>query len=505
MLDKIKKEISSHSLVYLSLLIILIFSASFRLYRLNDLLGFYYDQGRDALRVLDVLALRDLPAIGPITGIGGLYLGPLWFYLLAPFYFIGQGNPVIPAIFVCLLDVGAVFMLYWLGKEFYSRQVGILAAFFWGFSYYLTLSARWFSNPSPQPFFVVLLIYGLGKFFLEKKEKYLLLVSFCLAVTLQLQIASAIFFFPVIGLIWLVFRTKPKKKQYLLGAILIFLAFLVPQFLFEIKNNFLMTKNFFSFTRGDLNTETQTWTIPTFQLIKERLLFYFDTFFSKLKPRPGLGSKILASLWLIFTFFFLKKERSQSMTLILVSFLVLPLFLLFFFVGNYGQLYGYYLTGYFPVFIFLFALFTAFFLKKKFLLPIFIFIIIWFLNENLVSQKNYLAERVDAPTRIALGNQLQTIDWIYQDAKDEKFNVDVYVPPVIPYAYDYLIPWRGKQIYNQQPVEEWVPLLYTLSEVDPPHPERLEAWLSRQEGIGKVIKSQKFGGITVERRERIEQ
>jgi len=51
--------------------------------------------------------------------------------------------------------------------------------------------------------------------------------------------------------------------------------------------------------------------------------------------------------------------------------------------------------------------------------------------------------------------------------------------------------------------ENKVPLLYTLYEIDPPHPERLEAWLNRQKGIGKVEGSASFGGITVERRERI--
>jgi len=45
--------------------------------------------------------------------------------------------------------------------------------------------------------------------------------------------------------------------------------------------------------------------------------------------------------------------------------------------------------------------------------------------------------------------------------------------------------------------------LYTLYEIDPPHPERLKAWLDRQKGIGKVIETYTVGGITVERRIRI--
>jgi hypothetical protein len=102
------------------------------------------------------------------------------------------------------------------------------------------------------------------------------------------------------------------------------------------------------------------------------------------------------------------------------------------------------------------------------------------------------------PTEIVLQNQLIAVNWIKFDAGEEKFNIDVYVPPVIPHSYDYLFLWNNIKQETNQTI-----LLYTLYEVDPPHPERLEAWLKRQEKIGKVIYEEKFGGITVQRRERI--
>lgn len=505
-----KKEILDHKLIYLVLGLILVLAAFFRLYRVNHLLGFYYDQGRDALRVQDVLNLKDFPAIGPVTGIEGIFIGPLWYYLLTPFYWLGRGNPVVPAVFVSLMDVGAVFFLYWLVKEFYNRKTGLLAAFFWGFSYHLTRSARWLSHPPLLPFFTVLLIYSLAKFFLEKKEKHFLLVFLFLAIAFQLEIASAIFFLPTLGVIWLVCgRPLPSNKRYLFGALLIFLAFLMPQMLFEIKNNFLMTRNFFKFNLGEVNTEDRTWAIPTASFAKERLAAYFDIFFSKLEKSPGLISKIIAALFFLYLGAQLVKiiklpAERKKMTTILITSLLMPLFCLLFFVGNYGRLWDYHLTGTFPSFIILFSLLVAFFFQRKVLLPIFLLIIIWFLKGNLPFLRNYLSVRLDSPTFIGLGNELQAIDWVYQDAKGEEFNVDVYVPPVVPYAYDYLFLWHGQKYYQTQSLEERRPLLYTLYEVDKPHPERLEAWLERQTGIGEVVETQVFGGITVQRRKRIE-
>jgi len=519
MKKEIVKEIKNHKLIYILLLLILIGSAFFRVYRIDALLGFYYDQGRDALKIQEMMSLKDLPFIGPTTGIAGLFLGPFWFYLLLPLYFIGQGNPAVASSLISFLDVGTVFLLYWFCREFYTKKVkngddntgriiGLLAALFWGFSYLLILSARWFSNPSPLPLFTILLLYGLVKFFVEKKDKYLILISICLAISLQLEMASAFFFIPSIILIWIIFRPKIENKKNLFWAIGIFIAFLIPQILFEIKNKFLMTKNFLSFNKGEINTDTKTWVLPTGEFIKERTLAYFNILFSKLETSPKIGSKFLVWLWLIFVAFatwlsFKGKDKKDKTTLILVIFLFIPLFLLFFFAGNYGQLYDYYLTGFYPAFILLFALFTSFFLKKIIYRPILALIVVWFLSGNILFIKNYLSVRVDDPGHLTLANQLQSIDWIYKDAGEEKFNVDVYVPPVIPYAYQYLFSWYGPKKYNKQPLEENVKLLYILYEIDPPYPQRLDAWLARQDTIGKTIKLEKFGGITVERRLRI--
>jgi 4-amino-4-deoxy-L-arabinose transferase-like glycosyltransferase len=504
------KEIKQNKLIYLLLFIIVLASAFFRIYRAGDLLGFYYDQGRDALKVQEILAFKDLPMVGPTTGIAGLFLGPFWFYLLAPFYWLTRGSPSLTANFISLFDVGAVFLAYWLGREFYNRRVGLLAALFWGFSYYLVFSGRWLSNPSPLPFFTFLLILGLGKFFIQKKEKYLILIFTSFAICLQLEMASAVFFIPSIALMWLIFRPKIKNKKSLFWAVGIFIAFLIPQILFEIKNNFPMTRSFFLFNKGEVNTSSnKTWAWPAFRFLKERILTYQKILFSKLEVNSKLGTKFLSVLWFIFMIWLVvkqfidKKTKRQRMDTILLIFLFLPLFFLLFFVGNYGQLYDYYLTGFFPAFIILFALFVDFFSKKILYWPIMALIIIWFLSNNVFFLKHYLTAGVDGPKNVTLGNQIQAIDWVYQESGGEKFNMAVYVPPVIPYAYQYLVPWRGQRIYHQQLLSENVPLLFVLYETDEPHPERLDAWLAGQDKIADTVLTQKFGGITVERRSRI--
>jgi len=131
-----------------------------------------------------------------------------------------------------------------------------------------------------------------------------------------------------------------------------------------------------------------------------------------------------------------------------------------------------------------------------------IIFMVFFLSHNYSDIKTYLSKNPSESNAIMLANQKEAIDWIYKDAGSEQFNVDVYVPPVIPYSYQYLFTWLSTSKYHQLPNENNVPLLYIVREADPEHPDRVEAWQDRQAGIAKIEKTILFGGIAVEKRER---
>src|SRR5260221_14327399 len=108
MLKKIKLEISAHKFIYFILSIILIAGFFVRVYRLPEVLGFYFDQGRDALVIWDLIHSHKFFLIGPTTGLAGIFRGPYYYYLLVPFYWLGGGNSVISAIFLALTTVIAI-------------------------------------------------------------------------------------------------------------------------------------------------------------------------------------------------------------------------------------------------------------------------------------------------------------------------------------------------------------------------------------------------------------
>jgi len=178
-----------------------------------------------------------------------------------------------------------------------------------------------------------------------------------------------------------------------------------------------------------------------------------------------------------------------------------------FFQGNFGNIYDYYLTGYYLIFILLFSIILG---KMWNSVPGKVFVIYFlyvFINLNYHVTKSRISDQLDGKNSVGFGNSKWAVEWVYRDAGDRKFNVDVYVPPVIPYAYDYLFKWYPTtsrfQGIDSELVQSNVDLLYTIYEADPPHPERLDEWLKRQEGIGRIEEEENYGGVFVQRRTRI--
>ena len=495
----ISHELRSHPVIYLLLFIVFSAGVWFRVAHLDVRLGFYYDQGRDALEVQKILH-GHLTLIGPTTGIDGLFHGPLYYYFLTPLYFLTGGNPAHVAVVMGFFNSLAIFAIFAVAALCMNRIAGLVAAFLFAFSFETVTFSRWFSNPSPQMIFSILGILALW-LLTQKKSWGLPLLAFAIAFGFQFEAVSLITFIPA-ALVVLLWQRKALaqflKKRDLVASLVFALFGIGPYLLFELRHQFLMTRALVRLLFHESGFGLSLW-----QVAAQRGSFYLDVYNNLLLRNREQTLLLLIILSTVIVFLWVR-DRLSSAWKVLIVWTLSPLIVLLFYQGNNGYVWGYYLSPTLPAVILLLSGLAGLLWKSaggKVVVLLFLVIFTRVHQPILAVYTGPLAEY--GPETILFGNQLRAIDWIYQDAGGEPFNVDVYVPPVVPYAYDYLIPWRGQKQYQTQPVAETVRLLYTLSEVDSPHPERLSAWLARQAVIApRVEKEASFGGITVARRRR---
>jgi len=111
----------------IALVVILLIALGLRLYRIDGYLTFLGDEGRDVRIVRDLLA-GNLVFIGPMTSIGNMYLGPLYYYLIAPALFLSSGSPVGPAVMIALLMTATVGLTWSLAHSWFGRFPALIAA-----------------------------------------------------------------------------------------------------------------------------------------------------------------------------------------------------------------------------------------------------------------------------------------------------------------------------------------------------------------------------------------
>src|SRR3990172_3363735 len=122
LITEIRFWILKNKLEALLLCLILILGAFFRLYRISEYMTFLGDEGRDAIVVRRLLVDFDPILVGPGTSIGNMYLGPLYYYMMAPALLLANFSPVGPAIMIALLGIATIFFVWVVVREWFPTS-----------------------------------------------------------------------------------------------------------------------------------------------------------------------------------------------------------------------------------------------------------------------------------------------------------------------------------------------------------------------------------------------
>lgn len=117
---------------YILLFIILVVSAILRFYKLPEMVNFDFDQEYASNFAYAVLKEYPIQLIGQGLSIQGLFMGPLYFYYLVPFYALTNLHPIGGYIGSVILGLLTIFVYFWVGKKMFGTEAGLIAAFLRG-------------------------------------------------------------------------------------------------------------------------------------------------------------------------------------------------------------------------------------------------------------------------------------------------------------------------------------------------------------------------------------
>ena len=342
---------------------ILLIASFFRLYKIEAYMTFLGDEGRDMIAIYNILH-GDLTLLGPASSVGGFFLGPIYYYFAAPFLFLANYNPVGPSVMVALFGIATVYLVYKLGKEFFSEKVGLAAAFLYAISPVAIVYSKSSWNPNIVPFFSVVTLYFLykGK---EKNNKILLFLSgLTFGVLMQLHYLAT--FIGAVMLLFIFFSSlsgvKEKIKSFkifLKNSLIVFSGFFLgflPFFVFELRHNFLNTKNIISFIFSSEETGLSLSLLSQVWHVLERA-FPGLVFNYPLSSQYHVYSEEFLIVWFLlsiflglssiaFFLFSIRKHLTSGKNLFFLLWLFVPLILF----GLYRKdIYDYYLGIIFPL------------------------------------------------------------------------------------------------------------------------------------------------------------
>ena len=165
--------------------LILLIGAFFRLYKISSYMTFLGDEGRDVIIVRRIFTELHPPLIGPGTSVGGMYLGPLYYYMMAIPLLIAGFSPVGPAVMVALLGVATIAFIWWAGRVWFDKRAGLIAAGLYAVSPTAIIFAHSSWNPNIMPFFAILSIYSIWKVWKQKNLSWLIVLGISFAFVLQ--------------------------------------------------------------------------------------------------------------------------------------------------------------------------------------------------------------------------------------------------------------------------------------------------------------------------------
>lgn len=280
---------------YLSALILLFLThIFFRFYDLENRTLFEWDQVDNAWAAKTIIVDHKLPLAGPaVKQNTGFFLGPAYYYLITPFYWLFNLDPIASGIFAGIVSILTFFVIFYITKKLFSFNIALISIFVHTFSLYIIQQDRiqWnvnFIEPVSLTIFYALYMVIIGKI------RYLILLGTALGFSFHVHFTSI--FFPF--LILLSFPLFPRKKltlRYISISLFLFVLWLIPSVVNEFMIKGSSSRNLMQYIQTYYHGFHLT---RVFQLLPDAFIEFEQLLSQTLKPLKYIVLPLFMFLYL---------------------------------------------------------------------------------------------------------------------------------------------------------------------------------------------------------------
>ena len=344
---------------FLKIFIVLSLFLFLRIWLLPQTISFGWDQERDAQIVEKIVTFTGIPLIGPrVVGDNGFYLGPYFFYLLAPFYFLTSLHPYAINYFVIFVSITFFAISFLSLKKIYDFKTAITFLLIWAVLPAAIYQDKIAWNPVLIPLSFSIIILFLSKF--QFKPKYYFILGLILGLIFHIHFQGL--FYAVFALVYLIKRNS-KSNLYFIWTIFGFILTFIPLIIFDIRHQWLNSHLFINFFFSSPQSSKSLFSfIPVWTNFIGQITGIYNLIFSVI-------------LWFLFVIYGFVNRKKIFQTPFLILFLITPIAF-----AIYGHRPSeYYFNYLLPIIILYFSLLLS---KIKLPTPIFILIILVFIANS---------------------------------------------------------------------------------------------------------------------------
>ncbi len=216
------------------------------LYELEERIAFGWDQVQNSWVMKDMIIDHKFPLEGMVARANsGFYIGPAYYYLLAPFYYLFRLDPIANGYFAATVAIGTFTAVFLVIKKLFTTRIALLAIALYTFSSHIVFLDRVSWPVVFIPVISILIFYYLYQSIVGKTSNLLFLAA---VVGFSFHFHFTAIFYPIIVVLAIpLLIYKRDIVKYALLSLPIFVAWFIPNILAGINNGFSAGNNIVQF------------------------------------------------------------------------------------------------------------------------------------------------------------------------------------------------------------------------------------------------------------------